>query len=300
MPTMNATRRNCRSGFALWLWLAASLVFAFAPRAVAAEGLVFQATRSGAAPIFLVGTMHSDDPRVMAVLPRVVGLIDLVDTVALEVVQDPAGMARAAAATLLPAGQNLFELTDPALRAAVERVAGLRAVPLPVLARLKPWAAALVLGMPEVSGGHFLDTAIQRQAGERGRRLVGLEDAAEQLAVFDAMEGPLQLALLDAAVKNPDELTTQLEELTLAYLSGDLGQLEQSAVSRFGEMDPAVETWFRDRLIDRRNRRMAQRVLELAGQGALLVAVGALHLPGESGLLAALERSGYRVEPRPD
>lgn len=297
---MNATRRNSRSGLALWLslWLAVWLAFSLATRAVAAEGLVFQATRSGFAPIFIVGTMHSDDPRVMAVLPRVVGLMDLVDTVALELVQDPAGMARAAAATLLPAGGSLFELTDPALRDAVEHVAGLRAVPLSFVARLKPWAAALVLGMPELSSGQFLDTAIQREAGDRGRRLVGLETAAEQLAVFDAMEGPLQLALLEAAVKNPDELTTQLEELTLAYLSGDLDLLERSAVGRFGEMDPAVETWFRDRLIDGRNRRMAQRVLELAGQGALLVAVGALHLPGESGLLAALARSGYRVEPR--
>lgn len=296
---MNATRPDRRHHLPLWLLVALSIACALVPRPAAAEGLVFQATRTGSAPIFLVGTMHSDDPRIMAMLPRIVELIGQVETVALEVVQDPAGLASAVAATLLPAGQNLFERADPALRDELERAAALRAVPLPLLARMKPWAAALVLGMPELSSGQFLDTAIQREAGQLGRRLVGLEDAAEQLAVFDAMDEPLQLALLHAAVKNLGELTTQVEELTLAYLSGDLGQLEQTAAARYGEMDPAVEGWFREHLIQRRNRQMVERVRELADEGPLLVAVGALHLPGESGLLASLERLGYRVEPRP-
>ncbi len=236
----------------------------------------------------------------MALLPRVVGLIAQVDTVALEIVQEPLGLAMAAAATVLPAGQDLFEHAGPARRERLEQAAAERSIPLPLLARLKPWAAALVLGLPELSAGQFLDAAIQREAGRLGRGLVGLEDAVGQLAVFDAMDERLQLALLDAAVKNPGELTTQLEELTAAYLSGNLDRLEQAALGRYGGMDAALESWFRHQLIERRNRRMAERVRELAQQGPLLVAVGALHLPGDSGLIATLERAGYRVERYPE
>lgn len=298
MPVMNATRRVSR--WWPWLWLlATALAFAFAANPSTASGPVFQATRAGSAPIFLVGTMHSDDPRVMAMLPQVVELIGQVDTVALEIVQEPAGLAMAAAATLLPPGQDLFERAGPARRAELERAAAQRAIPLPLLARLKPWAAALVLGLPELSGRQFLDSAIQREARRLGRRLEGLESASGQLALFDTMGEPLQLALLDDAIKNLDQMSTQLEELTRVYLSGDLDSLERIGLGRYGEMDPALEHWFRGQLIELRNRRMAERMLELADQGPLLVAVGALHLPGASGLVAVLQRLGYRVEPKP-
>lgn len=296
MAAMSATRRRCLCWPLTWLVLAA--VLAAGP--AVGEGFLFKATRAGSAPLFVVGTMHTDDPRVMALLPRVAGLIAQVDTVALEIVQEPLGLAMAAAATVLPAGQDLFEHAGPARRERLEQAAAERSIPLPLLARLKPWAAALVLGLPELSAGQFLDAAIQREAGRLGRRLVGLEDVVGQLAVFDAMDERLQLALLDAAVKNPVELTTQLEELTAAYLSGNLDRLEQAALGRYGGMDAALESWFRHQLIERRNRQMAERVRELAQQGPLLVAVGALHLPGDSGLIATLERAGYRVERYPE
>lgn len=296
MPGMNAKRwpGACRA----WLWLGLTVALALQAGAVLAAGPVFEASRPGSAPVFLVGTMHSDDPRVMAMLPRVVELIGEVDTVALEMVHDPAGMARAAMATLLPGGPDLFERAGPSRREALERAAARRSIPAAALGRLKPWAAALVLGLPQLSGEQFLDTAIQQQAQRLGRRVVGLETAAEQLAVFDAMDEPLQLALLDAAVKNADDLTQQLEELTAIYLAGDLDRLQQVAQGHYGGIDPAVEHWFRAELIERRNRRMAERMRELAEHGPLLVAVGALHLPGDSGLVAELERQGFRVEAR--
>ena len=46
-----------------------------------------------------------------------------------------------------------------------------------------------------------------------------------------------------------------------------------------------------------RNRRMADRAAPLFDQGGTLVAVGALHLSGEHGLVELLRARGYRVEP---
>jgi uncharacterized protein YbaP (TraB family) len=40
---------------------------------------------------------------------------------------------------------------------------------------------------------------------------------------------------------------------------------------------------------------MAERVTGLLDQGNALIAVGALHLPGDEGVLALLEQAGYFV-----
>ena len=51
------------------------------------------------------------------------------------------------------------------------------------------------------------------------------------------------------------------------------------------------------RFIDARNLVMAERMTERLDQGGAFIAIGALHLPGEKGLVSLLKARGYRVEP---
>lgn len=44
-----------------------------------------------------------------------------------------------------------------------------------------------------------------------------------------------------------------------------------------------------------RNRRMVERMARHVNQGGAFVAVGALHLSGENGILRLLEKRGYKV-----
>jgi uncharacterized protein len=50
-------------------------------------------------------------------------------------------------------------------------------------------------------------------------------------------------------------------------------------------------------LLDQRNHRMVTRLHTLLQQGKLFIAIGALHLPGENGVLHLLEQQGYKVTP---
>ena len=58
---------------------------------------------------------------------------------------------------------------------------------------------------------------------------------------------------------------------------------------------PEVLRSFQEDLLDRRNLRMADRMEERLQEGGAFVAVGALHLPGEKGILSLLNSKGYRL-----
>ena len=52
---------------------------------------------------------------------------------------------------------------------------------------------------------------------------------------------------------------------------------------------------FEERIVTDRNRRMAERMQPMLTAGAAFVAVGALHLPGEEGIVALLREAGWTV-----
>jgi len=267
-----------------------------AAQGLAGEALVYQVSRDGHSPSYLVGTMHSEDPRVTGLLSEFAPVIERADIVALEMLPDAVTMLAVGAATLLPGDQSLRRLIGDERFVALSAAATRLGLPVEVMDRLKPWAAAVMLGMPAAETGRFLDMEIYLQALARQQRTVGLETAAEQLAVFDGMSHEVQLVLLDEMVKNATDMPRQMEGLTAAYLSGDLDRLDRLAREQYGDMPPAVRQWFDEVLLDRRNARMLVRLSPILDEGTVFVAVGALHLGGESGLIAGLRRLGYRVE----
>ena len=169
-------------------------------------------------------------------------------------------------------------------------------MPIEVLDRLHPWAAAVTLGMPSGDTGRVLDAEIYLHALRLQRRTIGLESAAEQLAVFQGMPVQLQIDLLDQMIKNADQLPTQLEDLTSAFLSGDLALLDRVAREQYGDMPPDMLRWFEVELLERRNARMLNRLEPLLSEGGVLVAVGALHLGGATGLVQGLRERGFTLQ----
>jgi uncharacterized protein YbaP (TraB family) len=268
--------------------------------AAAARAMIYRAALAGYPDSFLVGTMHSEDPRVIAVLADIRPVLDRVDTVVLELVPDAVALLAVGAATLLPAGERLRHLVDEQQFRAVTQAAAQRGIGMDVIDRMRPWAVALLLGTPDAGSGRFLDQEIYLAASAGSKPVVGLESVVEQIAVFRAMPLQMQLDLLDETVKNTHLLPTQLEQLTDIYLAGDARLLERVAREQFDGMPGPLASWFEDRLLRERNRRMLERLQPLLAEGPVLVAVGAMHLGGESGLLAGLRGLGFEVSRWPD
>ncbi|MBM4239903.1 MAG: TraB/GumN family protein, partial [Gammaproteobacteria bacterium] len=97
----------------------------------------------------------------------------------------------------------------------------------------------------------------------------------------------------DMTVAELDEMPAMVDDLYAAWRSGDTKRLDDLLLEGYRETPKLY-----DDLVDRRNRNWVPQVKALLErEGDTLVVVGALHLVGERGLIALLEREG--LQPRP-
>jgi len=259
------------------------------------RGLLWEISQPGQPASHLFGTIHSEAPAALALPLPVQQAFDAADRVVLEVLLDQDAMRYSSQMLLLGEGRLLSEITGKALFAQASRAIRARGIPEIVLDRMKPWAAAVTLSMPTPETGEVLDMQLYQRALQAGKPVFGLESIREQLAVFDDMSEREQLVLLRDAVEYFPEIDAMHRELLEAWIQRDLGKLMaiNAAAMQAGDRKLAAE--FQDRLLTGRNRLMAERLQPYLQEGKAFVAVGALHLPGETGLLNLLEQRGYLI-----
>lgn len=124
-----------------------------------------------------------------------------------------------------------------------------------------------------------------------------LETADDQIAALEGMSATEQVALLRLAVESQPELPALIRRLIEAYLQRDLAlmwRINEASIMDRPDLKPLSEL-FAQRLLYDRNRRMVEHMQPQLTQGNAFIAVGALHLYGEKGILGLLERDGWRV-----
>lgn len=248
---------------------------------------------------FLLGTVHSEDARVLEFTAPFLEQLGACDTFAMELVPNLPTMQRLLQYMELPEGERLVDHVGAERYAAVESAVVAYGIPADRLQRMKPWAAMMTLSLPPPRTGLFLDFSLSLRAAGAGLEVVGLETLEEQLSFLESMPLEEQLDLLDQALAEHDEVQAVHDRMVDTYLAGDLQALQAVAQAQMDELDPETRSWFMEQGIDARNRRMADNALPLLEAGCAFIAVGALHLPGEEGLLTLLREAGYRLEPLP-
>ncbi|MBI5040368.1 MAG: TraB/GumN family protein [Gammaproteobacteria bacterium] len=259
------------------------------------QGLLWRIEKPGVAPSHLLGTMHSEDPQIVALPEPVSKALRDADRVTLEVILDPHSLAAMSATTQitqgpeLPAllGEDLYRKTVPAMAA--------QGVPEQSLRTLKPWAVAMTLMVPKTNTGLFLDRVLYLEALAKGKPIAGLETAAEQMEVFNGLSLEDQVALVADSLRSFPALDKMYAELNAAYARRDLVAITDINNAAMREGDPGLAQRFSARAITDRNKRMVERMQPGLQQGNTFFAVGALHLPGQDGILESLRRKGYRV-----
>lgn len=272
------------------------------------EGLLWRVEGGGTAPSYLFGTIHVTEPRVTDLPATLTAALDRVGVVAVESVEalDPEDFARNIERYrryfLYADGGRLADRLDAAQRAVVAQELGRIGIGLDAAGAMKPWMLATALGVPACEAARrkehaVVDAVIADEARRRGLSLVGLETTEEQLAAFDAIPSDLQVEYLISSARLAPRLPDLFVTLADLYLQRRAGVIHALSrrLGRQSGLSEAAYLAFNDRLIDRRNETMLARARPLLERGGALIAVGALHLPGERGLVALMRDAGYSV-----
>jgi uncharacterized protein YbaP (TraB family) len=89
------------------LLVACVLLFAGVNEGIAGQALIYRVYAGDAPRAFVIGTMHTEDPRVSGLLEQFDPLIEQTEVVAIEMVPDAVTLMAVAASTLLPGEQSL-------------------------------------------------------------------------------------------------------------------------------------------------------------------------------------------------
>lgn len=170
-------------------------------------------------------------------------------------------------------------------------------LPFSMLETYKPILAASTLqeGSMPCENTAMMEQVIMDEAKENGKKVKGLETMSYQAGVLDSIPYKLQaeqlVAYIDKALKGEED-DAELKEMFKAYKSQDLKRLEKLLV----ETDPGMAS-FTDILLFHRNQNWVEKLRSLLSKKALVIAVGAGHLPGEKGVISLLRKAGYKVTP---
>jgi uncharacterized protein YbaP (TraB family) len=130
----------------------------------------------------------------------------------------------------------------------------------------------------------LMDAFLYDIARKQDKWLGGIEDLQDQLSVYNEMGNNVTAEELLVPDK---EMAAFLERMIKSYLAKDLNEIQKMTESG----DPE------DELLLKRNIKMARRMDSLSNIRSMFFAVGAAHLPGDSGVINLLKKRGFNVNP---
>ncbi len=269
--------------------------------------VLWKVESAGKTPSYLFGTVHVVDESIAALRPAVLDAISKSHIVALETAEISRAAMRYAMAQVGP----LMVTTDrPLLKflgedemTAVERVLFKAGYPKEMALGFRPWVVTLFLNDSDCQkskhdgGLKSLDLLVSDEAKARDLKIIGLESMIEQYETMASVSDEAQAAWLKASIhlhNRVDDMAFTMAELYRFRRLGILFNLTRELAPEAGLDDATLGALNRD-LVLSRNERMALRSAPLIEQGGAFIAVGALHLMGEDGLVARLKRQGLKV-----
>lgn len=141
-----------------------------------------------------------------------------------------------------------------------------------------------------------LDSYFQLVAAYEGKNIKGLETIEKQVeTLFSNKNLQHQAEELVHSIQHKDSILKKMSSVNQLYRKGKLEEL--ASFSKKDEFlgDMSEEEYIQ--LLDARNEEWMKILPSLIKNSACFIVVGALHLPGEKGLVYQLQKLGYKVKP---
>ncbi len=253
---------------------------------------------------YLFGTIHMNDKRVNNVRKSIMGKFDAMDSFAMESFPSDHywnpyhGGQMIKGDMTLPRGQTLESIIGKELYDRVETVLLDLGLDKETIMHLKPWAAmrsfAVKADNPE---DLILDYELLDRAASQNKELYQVESIEEFLVTFYAMPQDVQVKLLEFTVDSYERMRDTIELMLEAYLKEDLSKMYEISTN-FIPNKPENEHYratYLKHVVKDRNIVMEHYMRKPMREKNTFIAVGALHLYGDEGVLALMEKDGYQV-----
>lgn len=254
-------------------------------------------------PSYLFGTFHlMKSGYLRDHYPAVQKAFEQAQTVVVETVIDSSKLLQLSSMAMLENAAVTDYLSDQQWDSLTRR---LSSYPYPetALRRLKPMQLLLMLSMKEyqeletplqAAEGLPVDLYFAAQAQKKGQDLRPLETMMKQMKMlYQKLPDSVQAQMLAEALEEAPSIVPLTEKMVGYYRKGQLealGRLFQENQESFQEMSFLVEP---------RNKHWMPQLEESLRDGNAFIAVGALHLPLDGGLLHLLEKAGYQLKALP-
>jgi uncharacterized protein YbaP (TraB family) len=248
-------------------------------------------------PSYLYGTMHLNDKRLFRFDDSVYRAIEKTEGLAIEV--NPDEMAAYFVNQLfdqLENGKKLQEILDQRYfnrnRNALAKKFNKPAEEISasdVVKEKNKWMSDYMQNgeMPT-----FMDAYLYNIARRQGKWVGGIEDLSDQTGLMADLIDQSDISYLlatDSSTRRSNS-NRSIEEMIRIYSNQDLEGIESiSSENSTAEV--------KDMMLIRRNLKMARRIDSLISLRTMFLAIGAAHLPGDSGVISLLRRRGFTLEP---
>ena len=275
-------------------------------------GNYWRATKDGRT-VTMIGTYHLDDPRHEATRAIIAPAISAARTVLVEAgpeeeAQLMARLADEPSLMMITDGPTLLEQMPPEDWDRLVAAMADRNIPAFMAAKFKPWYITIMLSIPacgleEMTDANGLDASVIAAATEQNIPLRALEPYDTVFSIFGSLSNAQQIDMINTSLAMEDRAVDMSITLADAYFDQDSriiwellkdvsldlpGYTPERVQAEFAQMEEAM--------MSARNRNWIPVIEAAAKDGPVFAAFGALHLSGDDGVLALMERAGWRLE----
>ena len=267
------------------------------------KGIFWKIEKEGEYVGHIFGTLHMNDERIAVLNEQVSKVLDDSDSFAMEAFPSDhywnpySGGRMIKHDMVLPRGESLKDYVGEEVYADIEETLTGIGMDPEFVSRLRPWAAMRSFAIKADTNDVILDYNLLDRAASQRKELYQVESIEEFIVTLQEMPIDAQVALLKFTVQNYDNMRNIIDQMLDAYLEEDLKAMYQISTS-FIPNEPENEQWrkiYVKHVIEIRNIVMEHYMRKPMRLRNTFIAVGAVHLYGEKGVLALMEKDGYTV-----
>ena len=273
------------------------------------EGNFWRAAKPGST-VHVIGTIHVPDPRLAPLAARASALLDGAELLILEATTDDQlrmqrKMMEEPEIAFLTEGPTLIDLLGDETWGRIAADLSARGVPPFMAAKFRPWLLTVTLSVPAcafetmAAGEPGLDGQIEAAARARDIPIATLDNIDVLIGMMNAGSLEEQVEMLKIAAFLEGDSEAAMATTLDSYFAGRHRELWEfariMAVETQGAGADGAFDLFEESLLDDRNRLWEEKLAALLKDTDAVIAVGAAHLSGDTGILRSLERMGYRL-----